>query len=340
MEHSGFWGFPIVSSWTYKGSFYIRGEFNGNITASLVSNTTGETYAEASVEVSSSDGAWTQHHYSFQPTDDAPDSNNTLQYTMAGADVTGPLDFNLLSLFPPTYNNRPNGLRVDLMEAMAGLKPSFFRAPGGNNIEGNSLPYWWDWKQTLGPLENRPGYPGTWTYENTDGLGLIEYMLWAEDLGMEVILAIWSGHYLDETVISKEKLQPYVDDALDELEFLMGDTSTKWGSYRAVLGYPEPFEINYVEVGNEDSLSGGAPTYKAYRFAAFYEAIHAKYPHINIMASYVDVDGVYPPFHNTSGDFHEYALPEQMSSQFGYFDNYTDAHPLLIGEYAVTEYDM
>ena len=329
-----------MSSWQYDGSFYISGDFSGNITAALVSNTTGQTYAEASVEVSSTSTKWSQCHYMFQPTGDAPDSNNTLQFTMSASDVKGPLNFNLLSLFPPTYNNRPNGLRIDLMEAMAELKPSFFRAPGGNNVEGNAPPYWWDWKKTIGPLENRPGFPGTWSYENTDGLGLIEYMLWARDLNMEVILAVWDGHYLNDDVTPKDKLDPYIQSALEELEFLMGDTSTKWGAHRASLGYPEPFPINFVEVGNEDSLSAGEPTYTKYRFAAFYEAIHAAYPQMNIMASFYDVEKVHPPFPGTSGDFHEYALPVAMSSQFGYFDNYTAAHPLLLGEYAVIEYDV
>lgn len=97
---------------------------------------------EASVDVSSTSGAWTQYEYQFCPTASASDANNTLQFTMSASDVNGPLDFNLLSLFPPTYNNRPNGLRIDLMEAMAGLKPKFFRAPGGNNVEGNAPPYW------------------------------------------------------------------------------------------------------------------------------------------------------------------------------------------------------
>lgn len=258
---------------------------------------------------------------------------------MPASGVGGALDFNLLSLFPPTYNNRPNGLRIDLMEAMAGLKPSFFRAPGGNNIEGNTSPYWWDWKKSLGPLENRTGYPGTWTYENTNGLGLIEYMLWAQDLGMELILGVWAGHYLDNETIPKSELQPYVEDALNELEFLMGDISTKWGSYRAELGYPEPFVVNFVEVGNEDSLSNGTITYEDYRFATFYHAIRDAYPDMNIMASYYDVKKKTPPF-DAPGDFHEYALPLLMSSQFGFFDNYTDAHPLLLGEYAVLSYDL
>lgn len=122
---SGFWGFPGVASWQYDGSFYMMGSFDGNITVSMVSNTTGDTIAEASVQASSKVGQWTQYHYQFQPSQDAPDSNNTLQFTMPASDVKSELNFNLLSLFPPTYNNRPNGLRIDLMEAMAGLHPTF-----------------------------------------------------------------------------------------------------------------------------------------------------------------------------------------------------------------------
>ena len=100
---------------------------------------------------------------------------------------------------------------------MKGLNPSFFRFPGGNNLEGNEPPYWWDWKKTLGPLENRPGYPGTWTYENTDGLGLLEYLLWSEDLGMvsklmgqqgnsKQVVAMWRLNLTELTLGSKPVL--------------------------------------------------------------------------------------------------------------------------------------
>jgi alpha-N-arabinofuranosidase len=173
----------VYSSWNYNGSFYIHGRFDGSIKVALVSNTTGKTYAEASVDVKSQGNAWTQLQYTLQPSSDAPDTNNTLQFTMPSSSVKGPLNFNLLSLFPPTWNDRPNGNRIDLMQALVDQKPSAFRIPGGNNVEGNAPPYWWDWKKTLGPLEDRPGYPGTWGYTNTDGLGLVEYMLWAQDLG-------------------------------------------------------------------------------------------------------------------------------------------------------------
>ncbi|KXL46055.1 glycoside hydrolase family 51 protein [Acidomyces richmondensis BFW] len=336
-SNEGFWGFPVVAGWEYTGSFWVYGELKGNIHISLVSDSNDE-YAAANVQVSSSSSDWMQYNYTFSPSRSAPNSNNTLNFTFAAADMSGPVNFNLLSLFPPTYNNRPNGLRVDLMEAMAGLNPSFFRAPGGNNVEGNAAPYWWNWTQTIGPLRDRPGYPGTWGYENTDGLGLIEYMLWAQDLKMEPVLAVWDGLYLDGTVVPEDELQTYVNAALDELEFLMGDASTPWGAKREALGYG-PFQINFVEVGNEDSLNGGAPTYTAYRFPMFYNAIHDKYPDITIIASFYDVDGATPPY-NAAGDFHEYAIPLQMSSQFGFFDNYTAAHPLLLGEYAVIEYDQ
>jgi len=164
-------------------------------------------------------------------------------------------------------------------------------------------------------------------------------MLWAQDLGMEPLLAVWSGLWLNGTSLTLTELQPYIQSALDELEFLMGDASTAWGARREALGYG-PFEIKFVEVGNEDSLSNGKATYGAYRFKAFYDAISTAYPDITIISSYYDVDETTgtPPY-NASGDFHEYAVPVQMSSQFGYFDNYTSEHPLLIGEYAVIDYD-
>ncbi|KAK3675815.1 hypothetical protein LTR78_004456 [Recurvomyces mirabilis] len=332
----GFWGFPVVAGTTYKGSFWVQGGLNGNLTVCLTSNG-NQQWAEAEVSVKSS-ATWSQYNYTLTPSQSAPNSNNTLNFTFAASDLTNSVNFNLLSLFPPTYNNRENGLRVDLMEAMAGLYPSFFRAPGGNNVEGNAPPYWWNWTQTIGPLADRPGFPGTWGYENTDGLGLIEYMLWAQDLGMEPILAVWSGLWLNNTVLTEAELQPYIQSALDELEFLMGDASTTWGAKREALGYG-PFPINFVEVGNEDSLQPvGGPTYRDYRFKDFHDAIKAKYPNMTIVASFFDVAGDAPPY-NAGGDFHEYAIPVQMSSQFFYFDNYTENNPILIGEYAIIDYD-
>lgn len=258
-----------VSADTYTGSFYSRGAYSGNFTASVVSDITNQTLASATIASSSVADAWTQHTYELTFAEAAANSNNSflLTFDAAAGDV---LNLNLVSLFPPTYKGTPNGNRVDLMEALAGLNGKHFRIPGGNNLEGDSPPHRWVWNATLGDLTQRPGRPGTWGYENTDGLGLVEYMLWCQDLGLEPVLAVWSGEYLDGTIVAEADLAPYVQDALDELEFLMGDASTTYGAQRIALGYPEPFDIKFVEVGNEDNLNGGEDSYIAYRFKMFY----------------------------------------------------------------------
>ena len=103
---------------------------------------------------------------------------------------TGAFWLDQVSLFPATFRNRPNGNRIDLMQLMAGLEPSFLRLPGGNFLEGNTIPDRFQWKTTIGPLASRPGHTGTWGYRSSDGLGLLEYLEWCEDLGMEPGLGI------------------------------------------------------------------------------------------------------------------------------------------------------
>lgn len=234
---------------TYTGSFFVLGDFTGNFTASLQSVLTNDTFASVDIPAVDSAGAWTQYNFTLVPTAAAPNSNNSLVITYDSAGASGSsLSFNLISLFPPTFKNRPNGMRADLMEALQALNPSFLRMPGGNNIEGNSAPFFFQWNLTVGPLIDRPGYPGTWGYTNTLGLGLAEYLNWCVDLNMEPILALWAGLYLDQTVISEADLAPYVQDALNELEFVMGDPSTEFGALRVSLGYPEEgWVVNYVE---------------------------------------------------------------------------------------------
>lgn len=259
----------IDADTTYTGSFYSLGAYSGNFTASLVSDITNETLASVSFAGSSVAGNWTKHGYTLVPSADAPTSNNSLVLTF-NASSGDELNFNLISLFPPTYNDRPNGNRKDLMETLAALNAKHFRIPGGNNIEGNEPPNRWAWNLTLGDLTQRPGRLGTWGYENTDGVGLVEYMLWCQDLNLEPVLAVWSGLYLDGTVIPEDELGAYVQDTLNELEFLMGDESTTYGAQRIALGYTDPFVIKYLEVGNEDNLSNGDDSYRAYRYQMFY----------------------------------------------------------------------
>lgn len=255
-----------------------------------------------------------------------------LSYEATSGDV---LNFNLISLFPPTYKDTPNGNRKDLMEALAGLNAKYFRIPGGNNLEGESAGLQWNWTKTIGNLTERFSRPGDWGYTNTNGLGLVEYMLWCQDLDLEPVLAVFAGYWLDETAASESELQQYVDSALNELEFLMGDSSTTWGAQRIALGYPDPFPIKYVEVGNEDGLSTvGSESYTGYRFSAFYDAITAAYPDILVFTSYTGY-----VYENSGQDYHQYTRPDRFVQQFSYFDNFANAtgHPIMIGEFAVVQ---
>ncbi|KAG4217491.1 hypothetical protein PC116_g34028, partial [Phytophthora cactorum] len=158
--------------------------------------------------------------------------------------------------------------RVDIAEALEQLHPTLFRIPGGNVLEGLTNRTWWDWKNTLGPLKDRPAFTGVWGYQQTNGLGLLEYLEFAEDLGMEIVLGVYDGLSLNGDITPKDQLQFFIDDALDQIEFIRGPASSKWGSVRASLGHPEPWKLEYVEIGNEDWLAGapkGWDTFKEYR---------------------------------------------------------------------------
>jgi alpha-N-arabinofuranosidase len=332
----------------YTGSFWVKGAYEGSFTASLASNLTDDIFGTVEVPSKSVADEWTEHTFELVPEKDAPNSNNTFSITFDGAAASG-LDFNLISLFPPTYKDRKNGLRVDIAEALADMNPHFLRFPGGNMLEGLTLDTYWDWKKTLGPLRNRTGFQGVWNYQGTLGLGLMEYLEWAEDMNLEIVLGVWAGLALDGNVTSESELQPFIQDALDEIEFVSGPVNSTWGARRAELGHPEPFELNYVEIGNEDWLAGfpgGWNSYKEYRFPLFYEAIRAAYPNIQVIASGASSDpapegrtvgpneeeGLDFP-EDVIGDYHPYREPDELVQEFNRFDN-DIGH--IIGEVAAT----
>ena len=185
LSNSGYWGIDVKVQ-KYTGTFWVRGVYEGSFTASLQSALTTEAFGSVVVPSKcTTENEWTEHTFTLTPFKAAPSSNNTFAITFDAALTKGGLDFNLISLFPPTFKDRPNGLRIDLVDTLLPLKPTFFRFPGGNNLEGNDNKTYWDWKKSIGPLKDRPGFPGVWEYQQTYGLGLIEYMQWAEDLGCE-----------------------------------------------------------------------------------------------------------------------------------------------------------
>ena len=184
----GWWGIDVRPQ-KYTGSFWALGSYKGKFTVKLQSNLTDQVFASLDIPSLATPGKWVEHKFELEPSIAAPNSNNT--FVLEFDSTAGSLNFNLISLFPPTYNNRSNGNRPDLMEALKDLGGSFFRIPGGNNLyaapgfrsleltfnsEGDAYHYPWRWNETIGPLTQRPGRPGTWGYQNTDGLGLVEYL--------------------------------------------------------------------------------------------------------------------------------------------------------------------
>ncbi|CAG7927753.1 unnamed protein product [Penicillium olsonii] len=332
LVNAGFWGIDVRPQ-KYSGSFFVKGKYSGSFTASLLSPS-GKVLASTKVTSKSKADSWVQHSFTLTPKSKSSDTKNTFSLTFDGSKASsGSLDFNLISLFPPTWNDRPNGMRKDLMQAMKDMGPTFLRFPGGNNLEGDTIPGRWKWNETIGPLKDRPGRATTWQYQETLGLGLVEYMEWCDDLNMEPILGVWAGLALNGDVVPESELDFYVQDALNEIEFLTGSVDTEYGALRAKVGHPEPWKIKYVEVGNEDNLSNGLESYKAYRFEAFYKGIKAKYPDIQVLASTIDM--TIPE--GAGGDWHLYDTPDNFITKFNMFDNYSKDHPILLGEIAATE---
>ncbi len=249
ISNLGYWGFPVRPQTTYHGSFYAKASDAsiGPVTVSLVEDQTGKAI---STTVPSLTSEWQQHEFTLQ-SDAATKSSQ--YHLVLSVGKPGTVWFSLVSLFPPTYHDRNNGNRIDLMEKLAAMKPAFLRFPGGNYLEGDHISERYEWKKTIGPLVDRPTHPSPWHYRSSDGMGLLEFLEWCEDLKMQPLLAVYAGYSMQQEFVKPgPDLDPYVQDALDEIEYVTGDASTKWGAERVKNGHPAPFKLSYVEIGNED----------------------------------------------------------------------------------------
>ena len=176
--NEGFAGMNVTTATRYAANFYLYGDYTGPINCTFWSNTTNGQLGSAYFTVSqTASQGWVPYAQTFTTTESAPDEKNTFHLTFDAASVAGrSLHFNMISVFQQTYKNSNNGLRIDLAEGVNGIGGKYLRLPGGNNMEGPSAPYRWIWNETIGPIIDRPGRPGTWGYYNTDGLGLLEMM--------------------------------------------------------------------------------------------------------------------------------------------------------------------
>ncbi|KIJ61497.1 glycoside hydrolase family 51 protein [Hydnomerulius pinastri MD-312] len=326
----------VNSEWTYNASFYYKfpaaSSFEGTFTVALQS-AEGQVYASATIPASGSQTAWKQVAVPLKPTTSPTSTANNFTVTLNGAEAAGQtIDFAMFSLFPPTFKNRANGMRIDVATTLYEMRPSFFRLPGGNNL-GQTWATRWQWNATVGALVDRPGRMGDWGYINTDGLGLLEYMYWCEDMEMEPIMAVWAGYSLDGESLPEDELAPYIQQAIDQVNFVIGDPATnEWAALRASLGHPEPFPLTYVEVGNEDFFASES---YIYRWRDFAGNLTAAFPQLRFIATSYPFDPILDPVPQQY-DNHVYQTPTWFAENAFYYDSFErNGTYYFEGEYAV-----
>lgn len=327
--NNGFWGIAVKAGESYQLSFYLRG-YKGAVTAALKAG--NQLIAAHNFDIAG--GAdWKKYECTFIPTTSSDTAKFVLEF---GSKGTAYVDF--VSLFPAhTFHNRPNGLRNDIATLIDSLHPSFVRWPGGCFVEGITIESAPNWKNTIGKLEDRPGTFSPWGYWSSDGFGYHEYLQFCEDIHADALFVFNAGtscEYRSGTSVPDAQLTPYIQDALDAIEYATGPVTSKWGAVRAANGHPAPFPLKYVEVGNEQH----GPVY-ARRYNLFYDAIHAKYPDIIILASMgigdVNRHTLDSMKHVQRVDEHAYKDAYWSMRNFDHFDKYKRGDwDMYVGEYA------
>jgi alpha-L-arabinofuranosidase len=325
VANNGFWGMALTKGQPYELSLFARGGegFAGPLTVSL-EGSDGTVYAQQSIRSLTPD--WKRYQLTLKANATDPKARLAITATQPG---TFWLD--MVSLFPKrTWKNRPNGLRPDLAEMLAGLKPGFVRFPGGCWVEGDTMSLAYRWKQTIGdPSERRTQY-NLWQYQATHGVGFHEYLQMCEDLGAEPLFVINCGMSHRE-VVPLDKMGEFVQDALDAIEYANGPVTSTWGAVRAKNGHPAPFNLKYMEIGNEN----GGNAYNE-RYGLFYDAIKAKYPQMHLVADEWSGRPTNRPIEIV--DEHYYSTPEFFIANAGKYDSYDRAgRKVYVGEYAVTQ---
>lgn len=321
LQNEGFRGMGVQRGAVYNFSLTARktGEGSPSLEAMLV-NTKGDVLGKTTI--TGFTDQWAKHKASFTAT--ATDAKAALRVMVKGR---GTLQMDMVSLFPKdTWKGRENGLRADLVQKLADLKPGFLRFPGGCIVEGRDLANRYQWKKTVGNVEDRKVIINRWSseiaqrspadYYQSYGLGFYEYFLLAEDIGAEPLPILNCGmacQFNTGELVAMEQLDPYIQDAFDLIEFANGAITTKWGKLRADMGHPAPFNLKMMGAGNEQ----WGPEYIP-RAKAFIEAIKAKHPEINVVGSAGPYSG---------GDLFTYLWKEMETLKPHYVDEHYYAPP-------------
>ncbi len=328
IANNGYWGMDLQAGQTYDLNLYARcsAGFGGALSVRLESANGSQIYALGTVTGLTT--GW--QHFSLPLV--ALGSNANSRLSIAFSQV-GKVWLDVVSLFPrQTFHNRTNGLRPDLANMLTGLQPAFMRFPGGSWVNGDSLANLYNWKRTIGPVGDRWLQHNLWGYYVDNGLGYYEYLQLCEDIGAESLFVINCGmdvFYVGDSV-PLAQMGPYVQDALDAVEYANGPTNSNWGALRAAAGHPAPFKLKYIEIGNEN----GGSAYSD-RYALFYDAIKSNYPDIQIVAN--NFGGLPASRPVEISDEHYYADPGFFMINATRYDTYSRSGPkVYVGEYAVT----
>lgn len=324
IANEGYWGLSIEAGSEYALSLYTRtpNGYAGTFYVALESADGQHTYATAELPAPTA---------SFEQVNAVLRANTTdhnARLVLYG-NAPGTLHFDMVSLFPRnTFKNRSNGLRPDIAEMLLGLKPSFIRFPGGCIVEGFTFSSAWNWKQSIGDIAERPGRQNLWGYRATDGLGYHELLQLAEDLGAEPVLVLNCGmtcQARNPMFTPLEKMDAYIQDFLDAIEYANGGPETRWGAERVKNGHPEPFKLKYITIGNENH----GPEYEV-RYRRIAEALRTKYPDVQLIAN--------SPVSDAPADLeehHYYSIPEWFVANAHRYDNYDRTKPkVFVSEFA------
>jgi alpha-L-arabinofuranosidase len=361
IANHGFDRIPLEGGQAYEASFWAYQTFMGKkwggpgadqkqpmpVTVRLEARD-GTVLAEAPLVVTGR--TWTKYSATLTPARSEPAARFVLV-----AHQQGGLALDLVSLMPrDTFKGRANGLRRDLAQAVADLRPRFMRFPGGCLVHGTGIHAYYDWKDSIGPVEQRRAQRNSWGYHQTLGLGYFEYFQFCEDIGAKPVPVVSAGvccqHAGDSPGRGQEglplaEMPAYIQDILDLIEWANGPATSTWGAKRAAAGHPEPFGLKYLGVGNEDAIT---PEFRE-RFKLIHDALRAKHPEITVIGT----SGPFPDGHDfdlgwefareekvAMVDEHYYRSPQWFWENLARYDRYDRAGAkVYAGEYAAHDAD-
>ncbi|HSW02855.1 MAG TPA: alpha-L-arabinofuranosidase C-terminal domain-containing protein [Sedimentisphaerales bacterium] len=349
--NEGFAGMGVRKDENYVFSAYGRDASGKTAVRAELVSPEGQVLAQATIK--GFDAKWAKKTATLRPS--TTEAKAQLRVVLEGP---GTVDLDMISLFPKkTWKNRPNGLRADLVQWLADLKPGFFRFPGGCIVEGRYLSTRYQWKTTIGEPEDRKLIINRWNdefrhrpapdYFQSFGLGFYEYFLICEDIGTEPMPILNCGmacQFNSKELAPLDELQPYIQDALDLIEFANGPVTSEWGAKRAAMGHPKPFNVKYLGVGNEQ----WGPQYIE-RYIPFVKALKEKYPQVQLIGATGSDPQIFPngpaevkflqeKLQELKADIideHFYRKPEWFFDSAGHYDNYPrTGSKVFVGEYA------